>query len=183
MKKLANYFAVAAALTLIAPQIAEASFIFSVVPANVTVGNLGSTKVRIFGTNNNASLSTLTIVPSSLVLIADQGLSTENSGTTVNSNGISGSIVTTFTSPGAVAAGATVEIASLDFTDTVGGTIEDPVIGSFDLGFGFTSDTNGDFDAGGFGTSIQVTAIPEPATLATVALVVGTCVTRRRRKS
>jgi len=181
MKNFVNYFAIAIALTMIAPQIAEASFAFTVVPPNLTVGNLGSAKIRIFGTNNDTmAASTLTILPSTLTLIADQGLSTENMGFTATSNGIAGSIVTTFTSPGAVAAGDSVEIASITFTDTVGGTLENPIVGSFDLGFGFQTDS-GDF--GGFGTSIQVTAIPEPATLATVGLVVGTCVCRRRRKS
>lgn len=174
MRSLTNFCILFAVFAF--PAVSHGEWAFSIVPANLTVfDTTGMGSVSIFATNDFNTVETLTLNAGDNIEFSSPGTGTNVLGP----NGINGVVSTN--NGLSISPGETVELATLTFTDTVGGTPSNPLVDQFVFGFLFQSESAPEF-SNVFAGSINVTAIPEPATIASVALVFGVCIGRRRRK-
>ena len=154
---------------------AFASWAFFVTPNPLNLLTSGAGEVGVFATNNFTTTEILVINTGN-----DFGFSAPGSGANVTGlSGING-VVEPVTNNQEVSPGETVLLTNIRFTDTAGGTIDNPLSDEFDITFSFNSESTEPFNL--FGTTIVVTAVPEPATVATAGLVIGSCLFRRRRR-
>ena len=157
-------------------QPATASLAFDVGPSTTTLGTFGSQTFSITATNGMATDVTLNLLPDSIELTVDG-----NTGANVTGNeGINGQVSMLVSDSTLVAANGTVEIATITFTDTLGGTPSVPRTDVFSTGFFFGVDAPAtllNFAGGDF----TVNAIPEPVTALTFIVGLGLISQRRRR--
>ena len=154
---------------------AFASWAFFVIPNPLNLLTSESGEVGVFATNNFTTTETLVINTGN-----NFGFSAPAFGTNVTGPGGINGEVAPVNNNQVVSPGETVLLTNITFTDTVGGTLDNPSSDEFDITFNFNSESAQPFNL--FGTTIAVTAVPEPATVATAGLVIGSCLFRRRRR-
>ena len=160
----------ALAIFCVSPSATFGAWSFSIAPSLVIYNSNGSVTTSVFATH--------TFTDDQTIFSATVDFSGATSET--GANGIEGT-VTSFGATGTVSANTAIEIGTLTFTDNVGGTGQNPVIDSFDVNASIVSIGNG-VNLFEDVLSIEITAIPEPATLATFGLVIGSCFVSRRRR-